>query len=51
MKIWIVFEEISDQYGTDKVSCVCSTKKIAERESNKIQKRRTFIKEIELKTN
>jgi hypothetical protein len=48
MKVFIVNEEISDQYGTDKVTCVCGTKEIADREARNIKKHRTFIQEFEV---
>jgi hypothetical protein len=45
-EVFILWEEVSDQYGTDKIVCVCMTEEIAKREQIKITNHRSFIQKV-----
>ena len=48
---YVLFEEVSDQYGTERCVCVSLDKHTIELESQKIVKHRTFTQEIPLLEN
>ncbi len=49
-KVYLLYIEISDQYGTDKCIGVYNTKETAQKEADKITRRRSFIEEKEMNT-
>jgi hypothetical protein len=48
-EVFIVFEEISYQTGEWRIFCVCKSKERAIFEKNKIIKKRSLVKEFQIK--
>lgn len=47
-KIYLLYKEISDQYGTSELYRACKRRMIAEYHQKNIKDRRSYIKEVEL---
>lgn len=45
-KVYLVFREVSDQLGTDKVAAACSTPEKAIEAQGQIRRHRSYIKEM-----